>query len=423
MQHTIAIEKMVDQIGPHAQLMASAVEACVHCGFCLVNCPTYQLLGEEMDSPRGRILLMKLALEGDLSFQETLPYIDRCLGCLACVPTCPSGVRYGDLVTPYKNYVHRLVKRSFMDNLQHTLIKQALPYPSRFRMAATLGKVAQPLKSFLPDDLRVMMTMLPERLPPAKPLPAVMPAQGKRRARVALLVGCVQQVLEPDINWATLRVLAKNGVEVVLPKDQACCGAVLLHSGDEEGARRLALQNMRAFSDDYDAVLVNAAGCGAGIKDYELLFKGQPEEAEAHALAQKARDVSVFLVELGIETPPAWSKPVKIAYHDACHLANAQGITEQPRKLLNLIPNVTLVNIPQAEFCCGSAGTYHIEQPELASEIGRRKVENILKTGGDMVVMGNIACMVQIQQHLKQQGSPLPVYHTLQVLDLAYHTN
>jgi glycolate oxidase iron-sulfur subunit len=308
-----------------------------------------------------------------------------------------------------------------MQTVRHTLVNRTLPNPSLFRLAAAAGKVAKPLQSIVPEDLHPMLNLLPDRMPKGAPLPEVMPAQGVRRARVALLAGCVQQVLAPEINWATLRVLAHNGVEVVIPRDQACCGAVNYHNGDEGGARKLALQNMRAFKAGYDAVITTAGGCGLMLKEYDLLFKGSPEEAEAHELAKKVKDVSVFLMELGLEAPQPWPKPVKIAYHDACHLAHGQGVTEPPRKLLQSIPNVTVVNIPQMEFCCGSAGTYNIEQPELADELGRRKVDNILKTGGELVVMGNIPCMIQIQKHLKLMGKDLPVLHTLQVLDMAYH--
>jgi glycolate oxidase iron-sulfur subunit len=421
MQHAIPIDQWVDQIGPQAQSMATAVETCVHCGFCLSTCPTYQVLGEEMDSPRGRILLMKHALEGELSFQDTLPFIDHCLGCLACVTACPSGVLYGELVTPYKNIAHRQARRSLMGSVQGIVVKQTLPYPSRFRAAATLGKAARPFRKMVPAELQPMLGLLPESLPPARPLPALVPAQGVRRARVALLAGCVQQVLAPEINWATLRVLARNGVEVVVPPEQACCGAVLVHNGDVEGARRLARQNLRAFHDGFDAVVANAAGCGFELKEYGRLFEGLPEQDEAQELAKKAVDVSVFLADLGIEAPPPWPEPVKIAYHDACHLAHAQGVTEPPRQLLGSIPNVTVVPVAQAEFCCGSAGTYNIDQPELAGELGRRKVEALINSGGDIVALGNIACLVQIQTHLRKLGKDLPVYHTLQVLDMAYH--
>jgi glycolate oxidase iron-sulfur subunit len=416
MQHTIPI----DQLGPTGEGMARAVGACVHCGFCLPTCPTYVALGEEMDSPRGRILLMKSALEGSLTVGETTPFVDRCLGCMACVTACPSGVQYADLLVPYRARAEERRQRTVMERLTRTLVRETLPYPARFRLAAMTGKLAARLKPFLPPPLSVMLSLLPESLPPeAKPLPRVYPAQGQRRARVALLAGCVQQVLAPEINWATLRVLARNGVQVVIPAGQGCCGSLMMHTGEESAARALARQNLRAFPRDVDAVLTNAAGCGSGMKDYGLLFVGCPEEDQAQAFAHRVKDVSEFLAEAGIEPPPA-AQPVQMAYHDACHLAHAQRVTEAPRRLLRAIPNVTLLEIPEGELCCGSAGTYNLEQPALAEQIGQRKARNILRTSAQAVVTGNIGCMVQIRTHLHKLYQPLPVLHTLEVLDRAY---
>jgi glycolate oxidase iron-sulfur subunit len=234
------------------------------------------------------------------------------------------------------------------------------------------------------------------------------------------LIGCVQNVLAPEINWATLRVLAKNGVEVIIPPNQGCCGALMLHTGDDDRARQLARNNLRAFPKDVDAIITNAAGCGSGMKEYGLLFKGEREEDEALTFVNRVKDVSVFLNELGLEAPPPLTKPIKLAYHDACHLAHAQGVTEAPRKLLRSIPNVTLLDIPSSDICCGSAGTYNIEQPDVAQALGQRKAENILSTGCEAIAAGNIGCIVQIGTHLKQLAKPLPIYHTLEVLDRAY---
>ena len=349
MQHAIPI----DQYGPRGALMAQAVEKCVHCGFCLSTCPTYQVLGEEMDSPRGRIFLMKSVLEGDLAIDATTPFIDRCLGCLGCVTTCPSGVKYHELVTPFRAYTEERRSRPFMTRVRRMLVRETLPYPNRFRMAARLGKLARSINGFVPKELRGMLSLLPDRLPPSKPFPNVYPAEGQRRARVALLIGCVQNVLAPEINWATLRVLAKNGVEVIIPPNQGCCGALMLHTGDDDRARQLARNNLRAFPKDVDAIITNAAGCGSGMKEYGLLFKGEREENEALAFVSRVKDVSVFLNELGLEAPQPLTKPIKLAYHDACHLAHAQGVTEAPRKLLRSIPNVTLLDIPSSDICCG----------------------------------------------------------------------
>jgi len=400
--------------------MTHAIESCVHCGFCLPACPTYRELGEEMDSPRGRIMLMKSALEGGLAVAETLPFVDRCLACLGCVTACPSGVQYGELISVYRAYAEQSRSRPFMAGVRRTLVQQTLPHPGRFRAAATLGKVVQPLHGLAPKSLRPMLGLLPEKLPAAQPLPATYPAVGTRRARVALLAGCVQQALDPEINWATLRVLAANGVETIIPAGQGCCGALDAHLGATERGQAFARRNLAAFPKDVDAIITNAAGCGSGVHEYRLLFAGEPELAAAEAFAQRTEDISVFLAELGIVSPPPLPQPLKVAYHDACHLAHAQGVTDPPRRLLRAIPNLTLVEIPEGELCCGSAGTYNIEQPEIAARLGQRKAANILRTGADAVAAGNIGCLVQIATHLQAAGRPLAVYHTMQILDMAY---
>lgn len=417
MQHSIP----VDAIGPTGQAMADAVAACVHCGFCLAACPTYKVLGEEMDSPRGRIVLMKNVLEGSLSAAEAAPYIDRCLGCVGCVTACPSGVRYGDLIVAYRARTERERSRPMVDRAARRLVRETLPYPDRFRAAAASGKLGQLFKGAMPGPFAAMLSLLPESLPPkADPLPEVVPAVGARRARVALLAGCVQQVLAPQLNWATARVLAVNGVEVVVPRDQGCCGSLGMHTGDADSARELAARNLRGFPRDADAVVTNAAGCGSGMKEYELLFKGTDQEATAHAFAGKVRDISEFLDELGMVEPRPLAQPLTLAYHDACHLAHAQGVWGAPRRLLAAIPNVSVVEIPEGEICCGSAGTYNIEQPDIAAQLGQRKARNILQTGADAVATGNIGCLIQIRTHLERAGKPLPIFHTIEILDRAY---
>jgi glycolate oxidase iron-sulfur subunit len=420
MQHKIPISQLEKKIGPQLLEMTRAVETCVHCGFCLPACPTYQLLGEEMDSPRGRIVLMKSVLEGELQLDEAMLYLDRCLGCQACVTICPSGVHYGELITPFRAYargnIHAPVSRQF----QRTLLERTLPYPGRFRAATALGKIAKPLHRALPDFMAPMLSLLPDNLPEYQSLPELVPARGLRKGRVALLAGCVQQVLEPEINWATIRVLARNGIEVILPKTQTCCGALSIHTGDHDQARLLARQNLRAFPEDVDAILTNAAGCGSGMKEYPLLFKGLPEEHKAVAFAEKVMDISEYLSSLELDQVSPLSQPLTAAYHDACHLAFAQGITLAPRKLLTAIPNLTLLEISDTSNCCGSAGSYNVEQPDLAVELGQRKAESILNSGAQAVITGNIGCMVQLRMHLKLLGKPLPVYHTVEMLDLAY---
>ncbi|RDI95030.1 glycolate oxidase iron-sulfur subunit [Meiothermus sp. QL-1] len=416
MQHKIDTQSL----GPQGEVMAQAIEACVHCGFCLPACPTYTVLGEEMDSPRGRIFLMKEVLEGNLRLEEAQPYIDKCLGCLGCVTACPSGVPYGELITTYRAYSEAKRHRPPLEKLFRLGLQATLPYPQRFRAAAALGRLARPLKPLLPSALRAPLELLPEQLPLPEPLPEVVPAEGERRARVAFLAGCAQQVLQPGFNRATLRVLALNGVEVVVPRDQACCGALALHTGERARALKLARTNLKAFAGDYDAIITNAAGCGSGLKEYPLLFHGEPEEEEARALAAKVKDIAVFLVELGLREVPPLPKPLKVAYHDACHLAHAQGVRAEPRQLLRSIPGVELVEIPEGELCCGSAGTYNLEQPQIAATLGERKARNILATGAEVVVTGNIGCFTQIQSHLKRLGHELPVLHTVELLERAY---
>ena len=400
--------------------MAGAVESCVHCGFCLPTCPTYVTMGEEMDSPRGRIFLMKEVLEGQLELETALPYIDNCLGCQACQTACPSGVDYGDLITPFKAYAEQHRERAPMDRVQREMMLRTLPYPRRFRAAARLGRLARLLAGRLPEPLAAMLRLLPARLPKAEPLPAVLPAEGERRARVALLAGCAQQVLAPDINSATLRVLARNGVETVIPPGQGCCGALGMHTGAADQAKPMARRNLEAFA-GVDAIVTNAAGCGSGMKEYGLLFKGAPEHDAAQAFADRVVDVSVFLDALGLrQAPAALARPVKVAYHDACHLAHAQGVRSPPRALLQAVGGIELVEPAEWELCCGSAGTYNVERPDTAAELGERKARNLLATSAELIATGNIGCTTQIQTHLGALGRDVPVLHTVQVLDRAY---
>ncbi|HRV92479.1 MAG TPA: glycolate oxidase subunit GlcF [Anaerolineae bacterium] len=417
MQHRIDINKY----GPRGQTMAEAIQSCVHCGFCLAACPTYKVLGEEMDSPRGRIYLMKEVLEEKLSIEEAQPYLDRCLGCIGCVPTCPSGVRYDELIVSYRAFSEPQRRRSLTDSMARRMIAETLPYPSRFRKAVASGKVGKLFKGAMPEKMGAMLGLIPTDLPVDKPLPPFYPAKGKRRAKVALLSGCVQTVLDPDINWATLRVLSENGVEIVIPQAQGCCGSIMMHIGEEERAKKLARQNLQAFRpNEVDAIITNAAGCGSGMKEYGLLFKGLPEESEAEEFAHKVQDITVFLDKLGFKPPAALPEPLTVAYQDACHLLHAQGIRNPPRNLLASIPNLTLLEVGDGGLCCGSAGTYNIEQPEIAHQLGQRKVQHILNTGAQAVVSGNIGCLTQIQTHLTERGISLPLFHTVKLLDWAY---
>ena len=417
MQHNIPTTKL----GPLGEEMAAAVSTCVHCGFCLAACPTYDVLGQEPDSPRGRIVLMKDVLEGTLSVDDASPHIDRCLGCLACEPACPSGVPYRDLISPYRATTEAKRKRTLIDRLSRAMTNATLPYPSRFRLAARLGRFARPLAPLLPRSIAAMLKLLPDRLPPKQTWAAVNPAIGSRRARVALLSGCAQSVLAPDINSATIDVLTRNGVEVVVPPKQTCCGALSWHVGNLSQAQKFAVANLNAFPEDVDAIVTNAAGCGSGMHEYALILKGTEFEARAKAFVSKVKDVSVVLQELGELAPlPETRKPVRIAYHDACHLSNAQSVRSEPRSLLSLIPGVELLEIPDSHLCCGSAGTYNVDQPEIAKTLGEDKVRNVLSTTPDLVATGNIGCLTQLESHLLSAGSEVNVRHTIQILRDAY---
>jgi glycolate oxidase iron-sulfur subunit len=409
-----------EQLGPLGEPMAHAVQTCVHCGFCLPACPTYLELGNEMDSPRGRIFLMKEVLEGKCDLDQALPYIDKCLGCLGCVTACPSGVPYDQLITPFRAYAENKRHRTLFDRLLRFFVLSTLPYPERFRWGVWSGRFAKPFKHLLPRRLRSMLELLPSSIPSAPALPEIYSAEGTRRARVALLAGCAQRVLAPEINWATLRVLAKNGVEVVIPRQQGCCGALAAHTGAGEKAKSFARQNLKAFPKDIDAIVTNAAGCGSGMHEYPLWLKGDPQEEEARELAHRSKDISVFLEEIGIVDPPPSPVAHVLAYHDACHLVHAQKVRNQPRSLLSKIGNLRIVDVPDGEICCGSAGTYNIEQPDIAAALGKKKAESIVASGASLVASGNIGCLTQIRTHLTQLGRPLPTYHTMEILDFAY---
>jgi glycolate oxidase iron-sulfur subunit len=407
--------------GPLGDPMAHAVQTCVHCGFCLAACPTYHELGQEMDTPRGRIVLMRQVLEGELPAETAQKHIDRCLGCLACEPACPSGVPYRDLISPYRAKVEPTVKRTTGERLRRWLASQTIPFPSRFRLAlrgAAIGRAVRPL---VPAVLRPMLELAPASVPPGVTLRAVNPARGERRARVALLAGCAQQVLDPDINVATIDVLTRNGVEVLVPSAQGCCGGLAWHTGNLGAAQDFARRNLDAFPADVDAILTNAAGCGSAMHEYHLILCGTPDEARAEAFRKRVVDVSVFLTRLGLrEKPAGWREPRVVAYHDACHLANAQGVRIEPRTLLRGIPGLELREIANAHLCCGSAGTYNLDQPEVANSLGAQKAKAAAATGATVVATGNIGCLTQLRTHLAKTNSPIAVRHTMQILRDAY---
>ena len=417
MRHQIPVERL----GVKGIAMATAVENCVHCGLCLPACLTYQLLGQEMDSPRGRIVLMKTALEGNLPLAEARPFIDRCLGCLSCATVCPSSTDYGELLLSFRAHAEESGARGKLPALLvRRVLVETLSHPARFRAAALFGALLRPLRGLLPAQLAAMLELLPRVLPAAMRLPETVPAEGERRARVTLLTGCAQSVLAPGINRAAARVLACNGVEVLIPRGQGCCGGLALHVGAARKARALARRNMRVFPTDVDAIITTAAGCGSGMREYGLLFGDAPDGSAAIEFAALVRDVHVFLDELGLRAPRGQGHPQRLAYQDACHLAHAQGITEAPRRLLQQVPGLELVQLGEAEMCCGSAGIYNIEQPEIAARLGARKAAAVLRSGAAGLVSGNIGCMAQIGTHLRSADSALPVFHTMEVLQRAY---
>ena len=417
MQHNIP----VDSLGPNGSIMASAVKSCVHCGFCLPACPTYQVLGQEMDSPRGRILLMKNVLEGTLSVQEAQPFVDRCLGCMACTTACPPDVPYGDLLILFRSYAeNNRSNGSILDTWLRQIVLETMPYPARFRVAMMLGMFARSFKALLPKKLATILELLPSDVPIANHIPETIPAIGRKRARVALMQGCVQSVIAPGINEATVRVLSKNGVEVVIPRGQGCCGALTLHSGLLDKSRKLALRNLQAFPNDVDAVLTTAAGCGSGISEYEMLFNSTDDLTSARDFANRVQDVTVFLDELGLSHLPGPTDLKKVVYHDACHLSHAQGVRDAPRRLMEQVPDVEVVNLFDGETCCGSAGIYNIEQPEIAEQLGARKAAKVIETGASGLVTTNIGCITQIESHLRVMNHEMPVMHVMEMLDNSY---
>lgn len=418
MKHAIPVSKL----GAFGQPMADAVQSCVHCGFCLPTCPTYQVLGEEMDSPRGRITLMKQVLEGALPLEQAQPHLDACLGCLACETACPSGVEYRELISPFRAMSESQSDRSISERIRRWLLLQLLPHPERFEFAVRLGMLAKPMGKFLPASLRAMLDLIPAKLPKTEPLNEVYRPQGKPRARVALLAGCAQQVLAPQINRATIDVLLANDIEIIVTRQQVCCGALAWHVGAHDDASKCAKQNVWAFPDDVDAILTNAAGCGSCLHEYPLILAGTGEEKTAAAFSNKAIDVAEFLVRIGFKPPPDTGRKFTVAMQDACHLLHGQHVQSAPRKLLQSIPGVELREIADAEICCGSAGTYNLDHPDIAAELGRRKAANLIATGADIAVSGNIGCLTQLRAHLAAQGSSVRVMHTMELLAEACRT-
>ncbi|MFJ2633958.1 (Fe-S)-binding protein [Streptomyces sp. NPDC087422] len=407
---------------------AALVGDCVHCGFCLPTCPTYVLWGEEMDSPRGRIDIMKAGLEGDAFDAGSVRHLDQCLGCMACVTACPSGVQYDKLIESTRAQLERRVQRPRAERLLRALIYGLFPYPRRLRalrgplrvyQASGLGRLLARggVLRRLPRPLQAMESLAP-RLGHVDKLPEHTPAAGARRRTVGLLTGCVQGTFFPDVNAATVRVLAAEGCDVVVPRRQSCCGALSAHAGRAPEAERFAKSVIETFeAAGVETVVVNAAGCGSNLKEYGHQLRDEPDWARrAEALAAKVMDITELLDELG-PVAPRHPLPMTVAYQDACHLAHAQAVRDQPRRLLRAVPGLETRELAEAEICCGSAGTYNLLHAEPARELGERKAKAVLATGADIMVTANPGCWMQVATTLARMGERLPVAHTVQVLD------
>ncbi len=423
MQTSFSLAQLTD---PDIREADGILRSCVHCGFCTATCPTYVLLGDELDSPRGRIYLIKDMLENDRpATSDVVKHIDRCLSCLACMTTCPSGVHYMHLVDHGRRRIEETYDRPFADRLVRALLAAVLPRPGVFRLALIGARFARPLARLLPARLAAMLRLAPSRLPTPSPVgrPRVFPAEGERRKRVALLAGCAQQVLAPQINDATIRLLTRHGCEVVVAAGAGCCGALVHHMGEEGPALAAARANIDAWlrvakSGGLDAVVINASGCGTQVKDYGFMLREDETHAEsAKRISALARDVTELMEELGLAPPVGETAPaiagLRVAYHSACSMQHGQRITAAPKALLERA-GFTVLEIPEGHLCCGSAGTYNILQPELATRLRDRKIAHIESVRPDVIATGNIGCLTQLGAATK-----LPLVHTVELLDWA----
>jgi glycolate oxidase iron-sulfur subunit len=410
---------------------AALVDACVHCGFCLPTCPTYLLWSEEMDSPRGRIYLMKGALDGRAGLSPAfVGHFDACLGCMACVTACPSGVQYGPLIERTRAQIEQHYERSLWDRLFRAALFRALPYPGVMRVLlsplALLGAgaralVRSPAGRLLPGRLRALVALAPKVSWASlnATIPERTPAAGPARLSVGLLTGCVQRLVFPQVHRATINVLAAEGCSVTVPAGQGCCGALSRHAGRLNEAREFARRTIRVFEvAGVDRIVVNAAGCGSAMKEYGELLADDPDWAErAHAFSAKVRDASELVVELGEPRAPRQPIAATIAYQDACHLAHAQRIRVQPRELLASVPGVRVVELPEPDICCGSAGIYNLVQPEAAADLGGRKARQIIAVQPDAIATGNPGCSLQIASACERLGFSRPILHPLEVIE------
>ncbi|TAG30009.1 MAG: glycolate oxidase iron-sulfur subunit [Rhodobacterales bacterium] len=417
MQTTFTPEQLKD---PGIQRANEILRSCVHCGFCTATCPTYQVLGDELDSPRGRIYLIKDMLEkGRPADAQTVKHIDRCLSCLACMTTCPSGVHYMHLVDQARAYIEKTYKRPFGDRVLRAVLARVIPYPTRFRLALLGAKIARPFAFLVPDKrLKAMLAMAPKQIPPVSRNDdaQVFPAMGERRMRVALMTGCAQKALNTDINDATIRLLRRFGCEVVVAKGAGCCGALTHHMGKEDLSHTSAAANIRAWMAEkagagLDAIVINTSGCGTTVKDYGHMFRLDPLAADAATIAGLAKDVSEVLTTLGL--PQGAPKGLRVAYHAACSLQHGQQIKTAPKDLLKKV-GFEVVEPADSHLCCGSAGTYNLLQPEISQQLKARKVQTLEAKSPQIIAAGNIGCMLQIGS-----GTGVPVVHTVELLDWA----
>ncbi|MDP3960311.1 MAG: glycolate oxidase subunit GlcF [Pseudorhodobacter sp.] len=409
------------QLTDPATAEANAIlRACVHCGFCTATCPSYQVLGDELDSPRGRIYLIKDMLEnGRAADAATVRHIDRCLSCLACMTTCPSGVDYMHLVDHARAHIERTYRRPWFERALRWMLAQVIPYPARFRLMLRVARLGRPFARLLPDArLRAMLAMAPKSLPPVSrnDAPQVFAAVGARKRRVALLTGCAQQVLNTDINDATIRLLRRLGCEVVVARGAGCCGALTHHMGKVAQSHASAAANIAAWSAEargagLDAVVINTSGCGTTVKDYGHMFAGGPLADEAAAVSVMTLDITELLARIGL--PEGADKGLRVAYHAACSLQHGQQVKAAPKDLLRRV-GFTVVEPADPHLCCGSAGTYNLMQPEISGQLKARKVATLAATAPDVIAAGNIGCMIQIGS-----GSAVPVVHTVELLDWA----
>ncbi|CAM3922075.1 glycolate oxidase subunit GlcF [Phaeobacter inhibens] len=417
MQTTFSEKQLRD---PGTQRANEILRSCVHCGFCTATCPTYQVLGDELDSPRGRIYLIKDMLENErVPDAKTVKHIDRCLSCLACMTTCPSGVHYMHLVDHARAYIDKHYNRPWSDRALRWLLARILPYPGRFRLALIGAKLAQPFKRLVPDArLRAMLDMLPRHIPPVSRNddPQSFAAKAPRRKRVALMTGCAQKALNTDINDATIRLLTRLGCEVVVAAGAGCCGALTHHMGREEESHATAAKNIRAWTDEIDgqgldAIVVNTSGCGTTVKDYGHMFRNDALAEDAARVSALAMDISELLIQLDL--PEGAHKETTVAYHAACSLQHGQQIKTYPKTLLKRA-GFTVVEPADSHLCCGSAGTYNLLQPEISAELKARKVKTLEAKHPDLIAAGNIGCMMQIGS-----ATDIPILHTVELLDWA----